>query len=307
MARGERGLIGARPADQPVQPAYGNIPPVAARYYWLDATVRDQAIAGTLPPESLPKLIDPSSPLAEAGNGNINANHAQRFTFDVDPDTQTLKVREIPQTWDRTVTTFMTAIPDATHFMVAWSTLIELMVEGFPENPMAMFAALHWYGRWIVEASFTYTWESICRYHLSVTRRRFIGEFHVDRWYEKLDIVQLHRLDRLPPVEPTPPADIRQGKGKRHRSANRVERNKARKRQRQTSKKVDNAKARKRGVCIKYNHDGCAGCRRMHVCQRCWPEKELEHKHTWAGCPSRKGPIVVDDDDEDRARDEDED
>lgn len=84
---------------------------------------------------------------------------------------------------------FMTALPAPSVFLCAWVILVELMVHGLgsPEEAPEAYSALMWYGKWIVDKSVGFTWESICRYHLRVCSGRFAGTFHVDQWYKAID------------------------------------------------------------------------------------------------------------------------
>lgn len=185
--------VEARP--RPVRGAHGKCEPVSVRYAYLDAKVRDQAIAGCLPPESLPLLIDPLSPLARPGAQDITV--PSRWIYDPVSGFQPVAPSE-----GEKLATFISAIPSPTHFMYAWSILVDLMIRGMPDEAAEVCAALHWYSRWIADKSSTHTWESICEYHLHVTAKRFVGIFHVSRCYGVVDVDALTNLVQL--SRPTP-------------------------------------------------------------------------------------------------------
>jgi len=87
----------------PMRGAYGKCEPITVRFAYLDARVRDAAIAGTLALESLPLLIPPTADIFRSATEDLT------FGFVLSPGSRTLRaaiptrsvgVRYRPQVYD---------------------------------------------------------------------------------------------------------------------------------------------------------------------------------------------------------------
>jgi hypothetical protein len=241
----------------PARGMYGKCGPISIRYPYLDPKVRDSAMAGALPPDSLPLLLDPTSSFAAPPT-----QHTMEFGF-ISAGDGSLRPVPARARGDR-VAEFIAAIPTPATFMYAWMILMDLMMRGMEDEAAEVYSALQWYGRWIVEKSTTHTWESVCRYHLRVCASRFAGAFHTSMWYKNVDsdaatdLIQIRRAD-----PPAPPSE-------------------------RGTKKKKTSKSASNEVCFNWNTIGCEGCARQHICRSCWPEKKGFHKETSKACPKSR-------------------
>lgn len=253
---------------RPIRGAHGASEPISVKYAYLDAKVREQAIAGSLAPESLPLLIDSTSSFARPGVQDGSAGNVG-FVFDAD----TFSFRPVPAKKGDKVASFMAAIPNHAYFMYAWWILMDLMMKGSPENASQVFEGLFWYGKWIVDKSTTHTWESVCRYHLRVTVKRFAGTFSLRQWYNVVDHNAISDLVLLPRPVDEPESSTSAPKRRRNGVKG-------------LGRSVDEP-------CLNFNSVGChyTECKRLHVCSACWPDKRATHKKSWPRCPSRKRVI----------------
>lgn len=242
----------------PPRGQYGKCDPIAVRYAYLDAKVRDAALACSLPPESLPLLIPGTSRLATKVQSDVAG-----FGFVSDADGN-FRAVPAPKTGDM-VSRFVASIPNPAVFLYAWTTFIDLVVHGLgsPDDAKEAYTALLWYGKWVMEKSTTHTWESICRYHLRVCGKRCAGEFHTRMWYNKVDADATTELILLP-AKPV-------GDGSRGGPTATDKRRRTAREKRDTSGEI----------CFRWNNMGCKEpCKdkRLHVCEYCGkPHKKTAH------------------------------
>lgn len=251
----------ARPASRD----YVSCESAESKYHYLDPVVRDQALAGSLPPGSLPLLIDKNSSFATPGVQDGSLSDAN-FRFVVDSNDGTLRAEAIVR--GNIVDNFMKAIPNPITFIYAWGILMDLMIRGSPKDAFHLSEGLSWYGKWIMDKSATHTWESICRYHIRFTRDRFVAPYSVRKWYQVVspdylsDLIQLPRASQqtthhqsLPNRRLIGPPDVDQDEEE---------------------------------ICRNYNGQRCtkSGCRRIHICSACWPESRVAHPRYGGLCPN---------------------
>lgn len=163
------------PIAGPSSNSAGNIPPRGAygecdvpsiRFSYIPVAIREAAMAGTLPPDSLHLLLPNTS-----------------FAF----RPPRIEAADTAQTEDQQAANalrkFVAAIPHAGTFLHAWSIYVELRIWalGDAEARHHVLAALMTYGRWVSLTALTHEWTSVCHYHIAFTQAR-LGSSMVKDW-----------------------------------------------------------------------------------------------------------------------------
>ncbi|BEJ16101.1 hypothetical protein CspHIS471_0507060 [Cutaneotrichosporon sp. HIS471] len=177
--------------------APSTFPSVTARFAHMDAKHLDAALAGTLAPELLPRLISPSSNFYK----DVGDDAAVSLVAD---GSELFKAVRQKRAESDVIKRFTTAIPSFATFTVAWSGLTALMAHGLgnAEEGLRLSLAMNEYAEYLGDCSSTNTWESVCRYHFRFSTARFAeGASSASIWVNYADVKLMHLLQaKLAPV-----------------------------------------------------------------------------------------------------------
>jgi len=181
------GMTGMGRMTVPLRGPHGTFPfDLEEQYAFIEPLDLDAALAGSLNPMRLHRLLDPSAPLFVRGSFDEESTTILTPEGFVTKNASTIS--------DNMFRKLCKGLPSPTHFLTAWSTLINCMAWSNRNEAADIIRAMTWYGNHIVELSNGFTWESCLRVFVDHAKSRLCGRFNILSWYDAANASQQQKL-----------------------------------------------------------------------------------------------------------------
>lgn len=177
---GSNPLFTASARDRPVTVTSSYPPPIEQLFGFMDEKHLKAALRGTLKPELLATVINPSH--------HLHRDFKDKQSLDMDTTSEGAAILSLSNSVSEkaSMKKFMAGIPNALTFSHAWDQLSTLILHGMGVGNVSLIkvkVCLGMYSDFITDSASRSTWESICRFHIRSTSGIFrAGASNPDAW-----------------------------------------------------------------------------------------------------------------------------